>query len=65
MQHTDMGRIVNLPRFRQVRNLPHVAGFLRRAIQDTCVGWVARVTDAKGCATGFANAVRGWVTPSE
>jgi hypothetical protein len=32
MQHTDVGQIANLPRFRQVRNLPHVADFLRRAI---------------------------------
>jgi len=27
MQHTDVAQIVNLPRFRQVRNLPHVADF--------------------------------------
>jgi hypothetical protein len=32
MQHADVGQIANLPRFRQVRNLPHVADFLRRAI---------------------------------
>jgi hypothetical protein len=32
LQHTDVGQIVNLPRFRQVRNLPHVADFLRRAM---------------------------------
>ena len=32
MQHTDVGQVVNLPRFRQVRNLPHVADSLRRAI---------------------------------
>ena len=34
MQHTDVGQIANLPRFRQVRNLPHVADFLRRAIRQ-------------------------------
>jgi hypothetical protein len=35
MQHTDVEQIVNLPRFRQVRNLPHVADFLRQAIRGS------------------------------
>jgi hypothetical protein len=35
MQHTDVGQIANLPRFRQVRNLPHVADFLRRSISSS------------------------------
>ena len=30
----DVGQIANLPRFRQVRNLPHVADFLRRATRS-------------------------------
>ena len=36
VQHTDVGQIANLPRFRQVRNLPGAAEFLRTG-HSVCV----------------------------